>query len=129
MTLCGDRYNNLYFNHPVWITGHNLFHAPLLLMAYAAAGRTAWRRGATWAGPWLWLIAGCGLHTAVDFVTHVDDGPLPLFPIGRSRRVRGLVSYWDPEFGGRWFSRLEKLGSILLAVWVFLSWMRRHHNR
>lgn len=125
MTLCGERYNQLYFHHPLWITGHNLFHAPLLLLGYAGVGLAARRRTVSGAEAWLWLVAGCALHSAVDFVTHVDDGPLPLFPFEQRRRIRGLVSYWDPDFGGTWFKRLEKVIAVILALLAGVMWWRR----
>jgi membrane-bound metal-dependent hydrolase YbcI (DUF457 family) len=125
ITLCGERYNHLYFNNPLWLAGHNLFHAPLLLLAYALVGFAALRRDRRWARPWLWLVAGCGLHSAVDFLTHADDGPLPFFPFNWRRRFHAPVSYWDPAHGGRAFKRFERLLDLALGVGLVIAWLRR----
>ncbi|MEI2691742.1 MAG: hypothetical protein V9H69_19395 [Anaerolineae bacterium] len=42
-----------------------------------------------------WLAAGLALHSALDVLTHHDDGPLLLFPFDWRRRWCSPVSYWD----------------------------------
>jgi membrane-bound metal-dependent hydrolase YbcI (DUF457 family) len=69
-----------FFKDPVWVIGHNLFHAPLILLAIGLLGYWLHRRGWAWGKRIFWLAAGAGLHTAVDTLTHYDDGPLLLFP-------------------------------------------------
>ena len=71
----------------------------------------------------LGLAAGCGLHTALDVLTHVDDGPVLGFPFDWQRRWAGPVSYWDEKHRGREFRRFEHLLDMVL---VLLSWRNRN---
>ncbi len=107
-TRCSPTYNQLYFNNPWWIAVHNSLHAPLPLFVLALLGLLLRQR-------WLlWFAVGCGLHTAVDIFTHVDDGPALLFPLNWRYRFKGPISYWDQAHGGRTFRLLEHLLDVLL---------------
>jgi hypothetical protein len=121
---CSPAYINLYLNNPWWIAGHNLMHAPLLLAAYAAVGYAAMKRQRPW-GQWLlWFAAGCGLHTALDVVSHADDGPALLFPLNWHYRFLWPISYWDPAYWGRQFKWAEFVFSLFLAVYWLVSRQR-----
>ena len=115
-TRCSPTYNDLYFHNPWWIAAHNILHAPLPLLCLALLG--SWRRRQAWGRRLFWFAVGCGLHTAVDIVTHTDDGPVVAFPLEWQMRFRSPVSYWDPAHGGRWFRRLEHLMDALLVGWL-----------
>ena len=128
LTLCGDAYNALYFHNPAWIAGHNAFHAPLLLLGAAAAGAEAEKRGRRWGRSLRWLAAGCGLHTLIDLATHIDDGPLPFFPLNWRRRFRGLISYWDAAHGAARFRKIEA-GLSLLAAFTIAAGLLRGSRR
>lgn len=116
-------FNELFFNHPVWIISHNLLHAPLLLLAglaltYPRPGRVGRVRR------WLfWFLAATLLHTAIDIVTHHDDGPLLLFPFDWSLRFRSPISYWDPRYFGNVFTFVEY--ALDFALLLYLGWFRR----
>lgn len=117
-TRCGPTYNRLYFTNRWWIALTSLFHAPFLLLVYALLGYGAMQRGKGWGRSLLWLAAGCGLHTALDMVTHVDDGPVLGFPFDWQRRWAGPVSYWDEKHRGREFRLFEHLLDIgLIILW------------
>lgn len=119
--LFGQEYDTLYFTDPIWIIGHNLFHAPLMVTLYLAIGYY-WgiRRGKRWARALFWFAIGAGLHTLIDIPTHRNDGPLLFFPFDWETRFTGPVSYWDPQYGGRIFAPLEHLLDVLLIG--FLLW-------
>lgn len=116
-----EAYDQRYFNDPLWITGHNLFHSPaLLLIGIGLLWRFRWLVGkpAYW---WFWLLAGCLVHTALDIPVHVDDGPLLLFPFEWSLRFQSPVSYWDSRYFGREFSIFELLLDLVLLAYLFGS--------
>ncbi|NJN95646.1 MAG: metal-dependent hydrolase [Anaerolineales bacterium] len=116
--ICGPHFNHLYFHHPVWGIGHNLFHAPLLLGWIGWWGyRSGGRRGALF-----WFALACGLHSLLDIFTHHTDGPLLLFPLNWRYRFPAPLSYWDPEQGGQNFARFERLLNLALGVYLLLSW-------
>lgn len=113
-TRCSPTYNWLYFNNPWWITTYNILHAPLPLLGLALLGVLLCRR-------WLlWFTLGCGLHTAVDIVTHADDGPVLLFPFDWQTRFLSPLSYWDPQHGGRTFSLIEHLLDVVLIIYLIV---------
>ena len=113
-TRCSPTYNELYFHNPWWIAAYNILHAPLPLLLLGLLGILAQQQ--PW-GRWLfWFAAGCGLHTAVDVLTHADDGPVLLFPLAWHTRFRSPISYWDPAYGGRFFRVGEHLLDLVLIA-------------
>lgn len=119
LTLMDDRLHQLFFTNPVWIVGHNVLHAPLILLTVMML---LWRRRAmagTWAWRSFWFAAGCLVHTALDIPSHATDGPLLLFPLEWSIRFQSPISYWDPHYYGRLVSIVEVVVDLLLLVYLF----------
>ena len=128
--LFGELYDYYFFHNPVWIVGHNTFHAPWILAGLGAVGFWGSRRGQRWGKPLLWLALGCALHTLLDIFTHHHDGPLLLFPFNWQFRYAAPVSYWDPRYGAWWFSPLEHLLNLaILIFWIGGWWQRRRAAR
>ena len=124
-TRCSPTYNELFFNNPWWIATYNSLHAPLPLFGLALLGYF-WRRQRL--GRWLlWFVLGCSLHTAVDVVTHADDGPVLLFPLDWHKRFQSPISYWDPQHGGRTFRLLEHLLDLLLIGFLLYKRTKGAH--
>ena len=113
----GPAYDGFYYEHPLWIISHNMFHAPIIIAAIAAAGFTLLRtdRGGGWP---LSFAFGTGLHSLLDVVSHHDDGPLLFFPFDWSTRFTSPVSYWDPEHYGLWVMPAETVITIVLSVYL-----------
>lgn len=122
-TRCSPTYNDLYFHNPWWIAAHNSLHAPLPLFLLGLTGYFC--RSRRWGRRLFWFALGCGLHTAVDIVTHVDDGPVLFFPLDWHKRCRAPVSYWDPAKGGRTFRLWEHLFDLLLIGWLIFQRLSR----
>lgn len=101
---CHDR----FFNDPLWIASYGIPHAPAVIAALWLAGRGTGR------GDLRWLAAGLALHSAIDVLTHHDDGPLLLFPLDWRRRWRSPVSYWDRAHHGSAFTVFEYGLDLLL---------------
>ncbi|MEM6527659.1 MAG: metal-dependent hydrolase [Chloroflexota bacterium] len=117
--LFGERYDALYFSDPVWVTGHSLMHAPLMIALWMLIGWFfGFRQGKKW-GQWVfWFAVGNALHSLLDIPTHAGDGPLLLFPFDWSLRYDSPVSYWDPAYYGRIFAPLEHLLDLLLIGYL-----------
>lgn len=122
--IFGANYDRLYFENPWWILGHNLFHAPLLIILYGTIGWFAMKRGHTWGKVLFWFAVGCGFHTTLDIFTHVNDGPVLFFPLNWTYRFTAPVSYWDPEHGGRIFAPLEHLLVLIMLIYFAANWWR-----
>lgn len=120
-----DSYHALYFNSPLWIVNHNLFHAPFVIAGLLVASILAERRGLRWAPALRWLALGLTLHSAVDILTHHDDGPLLFFPFDWRYRFPSPLSYWDPARFGRAFTVFEYGLDSLIAVYFALKGARR----
>jgi hypothetical protein len=116
----GALYDRYFFAEPLWIVAHNTLHAPLILALLFAAGVVLHRRGSGWGTAASWFAVSAALHTLMDVGTHREDGPLLLFPLDWTFRVRGPVSYWDPRYGGDVFFGLE-LGLDLIMVAYFVA--------
>jgi membrane-bound metal-dependent hydrolase YbcI (DUF457 family) len=119
-------HGELYFHHPFWIAAHSLLHAPVLVgLALALLWR--FRDSPDGAGRWwFWFFAAGALHSAVDILTHYDDGPLLLFPFDWHTRFHSLVSYWDPAHRGRQFFVFEIALDVLLLIYL---WTKRKEKR
>ena len=91
-------------------------HAPLPLLLLALVGFLG--RGHAWGRRLVWFAIGCAGHTAIDIVSHADDGPVLLFPLDWHKRYHAPISYWDEARGGRLFTLLEHLLDILLALYL-----------
>jgi hypothetical protein len=84
---------DLYFNDPLWIAGHNFFHAPLILLTLGGLGWWAIRQQRQWGRVLFWFAIGAGLHSFIDVFTHHNDGPLLLFPFNWQWRFPSPISY------------------------------------
>ena len=127
--MFGATYDQLYFTNHWWILGHNLFHAPLLIMLYGTIGWVARKRGRAWGMVLFWFAIGCGFHTTLDIFTHVNDGPVLFFPLNWTYRFTAPVSYWDPEHGGRVFAPLEHLLVLIMLIYFSLKWWRKRRMK
>jgi membrane-bound metal-dependent hydrolase YbcI (DUF457 family) len=117
-------FDELYFNNPWWIAAHNLFHAPLLLLAgLAVTYRTRATRGASF---WLfWFFVGCLFHTLLDIPTHATDGPLLLFPFNWQWRFHSPFSYWEPTHFGEVFTVFEYVLDGIIVIYLAVSRLKR----
>jgi membrane-bound metal-dependent hydrolase YbcI (DUF457 family) len=123
--LFGPEYDALFFGDPSWIIPHNFLHAPLIILALALLGYVGMRRAAAW-GAWLfWFALACGLHSLIDIPTHVNDGPLLLFPFNWSYRFAAPISYWDMNYGARYFAIFENILALALLGYLVVVWLRR----
>lgn len=119
-------YGTLFFRSAPWIVLHNTLHAPLVLAALAGVGHAG--RARPW-GPGLRAFAvGCALHTALDVPTHVDDGPLLLFPFDWDTRFRSPVSYWDPAHHGDVLGPVDLAITVGLGGWLLTTWWRERRT-
>ena len=122
-------FDELFFQNPFWIASHNLLHSPLILVTaliffwphqHHLGSEQHW---------YFWFFAGCLLHTALDIPTHVDDGPLLLFPLEWTIRFQSPISYWDPRYYGREFSRFEAILDLILLIYLIppslMNFLRR----
>ncbi len=118
-------FDTLFFSDPFWIATHNMFHAPLVLLSMLAATWTARTIAGHWRHAVFWFAAGCLIHTAIDIVTHVDDGPLLFFPLEWTSRFRAPLSYWDARYFGREFAIFEIALNLILLAYLLIPVMRR----
>jgi hypothetical protein len=121
---------DLFFHDPVWISAHNLLHSPLVLLAMLLLLQPL-RRCINSPLRWFWWFAlACLLHTLIDIPTHVDDGPLLLWPINWSLRFEAPISYWDTDYFGREFALFEAgLNLVLLGYLLGPPVLRRMARR
>lgn len=126
-------FNDLFFKNPVWITLHNFPHSPLVLIITIASVWSFRDQVGTWQRWIFWFAWGCLLHTALDIPTHVDDGPLLLFPLNWSWRFASPISYWDPRYHGATVARVESALAIVLALYLVIPWvltqLRHWHSK
>ena len=118
-------FETLYFTDPLWIAGHNLFHAPLILLPLGLVGYWAMQRGRGWGTLLLWFALGAGLHSVIDIFTHANDGPVLFFPLNWTYRFNSPISYWDPAHYGLIFAPLEHLLDVVLIFVLVKAWRGR----
>jgi hypothetical protein len=127
MSSVGYLFEVRFFEDPWVKLVHNLFHGPLLVLAYLGVGYVAHRRGLPWGATLFWFALSCALHTAWDIPVHHDDGPLLLFPFDMNLRFESPISYWDPNYFGRTVTIIEH--SLLLGGLVWLGVQRWRERR
>lgn len=128
-SVFGTLYDELFFHNPIWIVGHNFFHAPFILAALGVVGYVGARQGWRWGWPLVWLMVGCGLHTVVDIFTHHNDGPLLLFPFDWQMRFSAPISYWDVRHGARVVAPLEHAMDVAIIVYLLWTWLSARRTR
>ncbi len=110
----------MFFHNPFWIAAHNVIHTPILVLVGIAL---TWRYRQNISSPYrwfLWFFAACFLHSIVDILTHVDDGPLLFFPLDWSVRFNSPVSYWDSRYYGREFGIFELGLDLVLLLYLIV---------
>ncbi|MEM7031894.1 MAG: hypothetical protein AAF629_20235 [Chloroflexota bacterium] len=118
----GHLFSTLFFQNR-WVKAvHNLFHAPILTLAYLVVGYWAWGQGKSWGGNLFWFGVTTTLHTGIDIPLHYNDGPLLYFPFDWETRFYSPVSYWDPKRYGRPFAIFEHLLLVILLIYVIRVW-------
>lgn len=118
------------FFHDPWVKlGHNLFHAPLMILFYVALGYWLWKRSRSWGAALFWLGCACALHTAIDIPVHYNDGPLIFFPFDWNTRFYGPISYWEQGRGGTWFTIFEHLLLLGMLIYLAIGWWRNRRTR
>jgi len=121
----GTLFSDWFFNDPWVITGHHLFGAPLLLLAYMGIGYFLWKKRKKWGAFIFWIALGCMIHTLFDIPLHTDDGPLLFFPLNWDIRFISPVSYWDRDHHGEAWSIFENRANIVMIAWLIGSWIWR----
>jgi membrane-bound metal-dependent hydrolase YbcI (DUF457 family) len=122
-------FDTLFFTDPFWMAAHNLLHAPLVLLGMLGATWAARQAPGTWRRWWFWFAAGCLVHTIIDVLTHVEDGPLLFFPLNWTFRFRAPVSYWDPRYFGGEFAIFEIGLNLVLLAYLLIPVVRRRWGR
>ena len=118
-------FGNLYFNDPLWIGLHNLFHSPLSLLLMLGTTWLIRERLPAFARWCHWFLLACLFHSAIDIPTHFDDGPLLFWPVDWTTRFQSPVSYWDPAHYGRPFFVFEVALVVALCVFLLVGWIRK----
>jgi len=125
-------FDPIYFGFGWTSALHNVLHSPLSLLGLLLLAQAA-RAFSPDLASRLWVfLMGAATHSLVDIATHIQDGPLVLWPINYSLRLEGFVSHWDPMHGGLWMTGLESGAGIFVAAYIILerrSWFTRiWHN-
>ncbi|AZR73127.1 hypothetical protein BBF96_06850 [Anoxybacter fermentans] len=81
----------------------------------------AWYLGKKWliAFNWGWLT-----HIFIDMLTHVDDAIPYFYPVW-NRIIRGVVSYWNPEYYGTYFATANYLIIMVMILVMIREWWGR----
>lgn len=111
-------FDDLYFHNPFWIASHNFLHSPLVLLVGVMLTWRSRRRINSWQRWLFWFLTACLFHSTVDILTHVDDGPLLLFPLNWTWRFRSAVSYYDHRYYGAIFHQFELLLDGILILYL-----------
>jgi membrane-bound metal-dependent hydrolase YbcI (DUF457 family) len=118
--MMNSAFDNLYFNDPWWIASHNFLHSPTALIIYAIL---LWRfvdKPNTRRHGWLSFVFGCMVHSAIDILTHFNDGPVLFFPFDWHTRFYSPISYWDKAHYASQFIYFEVGLNLVLLGYLFL---------
>ena len=122
-------FDTLYFHDPVWMTLHNFLHSPVILLTGIAIVWRSRRNIGSRSRWFFWFFAACLLHTSVDILTHVDDGPLIFFPLDWHTRFQSTVSYWDDRHHAQTFAIFEQSANLFFIVYLRAPRIYRYLHR
>lgn len=117
-----------FFNDPLWIVSHNLFHSLLINSVLIVIGWWVHRNQRVWGLTLFWLGISMSAHTVIDIFTHRSDGPLFLFPLSWTYRFSSPVSYWESAYFGQYFSILEWVINLSIVIYFVFVWQSRHKH-
>jgi len=114
-------FDDLYFNNPVWIFAYNFLHSIFLLILFLLI---SWYikhfiNQRIWI-ICIWFFIACLLHSAIDIVTHQDDGPRIFYPLSLYQ-FQSPISYWNPLYYWGIVSKIEFVCDILLMWYLLYS--------
>ena len=118
--MMASGFDNLYFNNPWWIAGHNLLHSPTALFIYATLLWSFRGKPNTRGHWWLWFVFGAMVHSVIDILTHHNDGPVLFWPFSRHTRFYSPISYWDKAHYASQFIYFEVGLNMVLLVYLVL---------
>lgn len=118
-------YGTLFYTDPFWIVSHNTLQAPLVLLTALTVLWKIHGRLHMLSSPWFGFFLSCLFHATIDIFTHHNDGPLVFFPLDWTQRFFSPVSYWDRQYYGTQFSRVEHLLDLLIVAWFILPMVCR----
>ncbi len=119
-------FGELFFQNPFWISSHNFLHSPVILLLGLSLVWYLRRRHTSFPTGWLlWFLLACLLHSIIDILTHVDDGPLLFFPLEWTIRFQSPVSYWDHRYYGKEFGFFEQILNLVLLIYLISPWIYR----
>lgn len=128
-------FDTLYFHDPIWMALHNMLHSPVILLVGIAVVWRSRRNIGSRSRWFFWFFLACLLHTSVDILTHVDDGPLIFFPLDWQTRFHSSVSYWDDRYHAQTFSIFEQSANLFFIIYLlapriyrYLRHFRQHQS-
>lgn len=111
-----DIFQNLYATKPWLISAHNLLHAPLTISLLLLLTLLSFNRVIN---TLRFVLLGSALHSFIDIDTHVNDGPLMLWPFEWHSRFISPISHWDANHFGHITIFLEAM--IMIAFTLYLA--------
>ena len=103
-----ELWGQAYYRDP-WVTYSAFTNSFFVFGGLALLG--LWRR-------WPWMLAFAGtavLHFVGDIFLHYDDGHAHFWPVSLCV-FYSPVSYWDPARGGIWWTGIEMVLALVLAI-------------
>lgn len=110
------RMDGIYFENSWLLIAHNLFHSPVSIGYLMLIALICFKLKNGNMGLALAYLVGSLSHALLDVISHINDGPLVLWPLNDEIRFVGLFSHW---FMG--LPLLIELGAILGLISIFLS--------
>ncbi len=110
-------FDELYFEHPIWIFAYNILHAPLTLVLFLWAVYLLQNYLGKHYKILQWFILGCMLHSALDIPLHHNDGPRIFYPFS-DYRFMSPVSYWDTNYYANYIIPLELWWCLLIIIYL-----------
>lgn len=86
--------DNIYFGNSWLLIAHNLFHSPISIAYLALMAVICFSRDKAKCLLVLAYLLGSFSHSILDIISHINDGPLVLWPLSDNMRVVGLFSHW-----------------------------------
>lgn len=110
-------FDDLYFEHPLWIFAYNILHAPLMLFSIFCIIYLFRNNLRKYYKIINWLIIWCFIHTVFDIPLHHNDGPRIFYPFS-DYRFMSPISYWDVNYYANYVIPFELWWCILIMCYL-----------
>lgn len=105
--------DGIYFEQSWLLIAHNMFHSPVSIVYLGLIGIILCSHKPVFCIYIIAYLVGSFSHSILDLISHINDGPLIMWPLNDEIRITGMFSHW--MVGLPLMLELASVGLLLMA--------------